>query len=64
MQFHLEFIASRNTVLFITTFLIYDFYFLSPQEKLIYYEKETQGDTSSFIYIAEFFINFSFLSIQ
>lgn len=45
--------------LFITTFLIYDFYFLSPQEKLIYYEKETQGDTSSFIYIAEFFINFS-----
>lgn len=45
--------------LFITTFLIYDFYFLSPQEKLIYYEKETQGDTSSFIYITEFFINFS-----
>lgn len=45
--------------LFITTFLIYDFYFLSPQEKLIYYEKETQGETSGFIYIAEFFINFS-----
>jgi hypothetical protein len=32
--------------LFIATFLIYDFYFLSPQEKLIYYEKETQGQTS------------------
>ncbi|HMN18915.1 MAG TPA: helix-turn-helix domain-containing protein [Ignavibacteriaceae bacterium] len=45
--------------LFIATFLIYDFYFLSPQEKLIYYEKETQGETSGFIYIAEFFINFS-----
>jgi AraC-like DNA-binding protein len=45
--------------LFIATFLIYDFYFLSPQEKLIYYEKETQGETSVFIYIAEFFINFS-----
>lgn len=45
--------------LFIATFLIYDFYFLSPQEKLIYYEKETQGETSAFIYIAEFFINFS-----
>lgn len=58
-------ISSRNfslhaiPFLFITTFLIYDFYFLSPQEKLIYYEKETQGQTSVFIYIVEFFINFS-----
>jgi AraC-like DNA-binding protein len=45
--------------LFMTTFLIYDFYFLSPQEKLIYYEKETQEQTSAFIFIAEFLINFS-----
>jgi len=54
-----DFLLHAIPFLFITTFLIYDFYFLSPQEKLIYYEKETQGDTSSFIYIAEFFINFS-----
>ena len=45
--------------LLITFFLIYDFYFLSAQEKLIYYEKETQGKTSAAIYIAEIFINFS-----
>ena len=45
--------------LFVSTFLLFEFYFLSPQEKLIYYEKETQGETSGFIYIAEFFINFS-----
>ena len=54
-----DFLLHAIPFLFITTFLIYDFYFLSPQEKLIYYEKETQGDTSSFIFIAEFFINFS-----
>lgn len=54
-----NFLLHTIPFLFITTFLIYDFYFLSPQEKLIYYEKETQGETSGFIYIAEFFINFS-----
>jgi hypothetical protein len=43
----------------ITFFLTYDFYFLSAQEKLIYYKKETQDETSVVIYIAEFFINFS-----
>lgn len=45
--------------LFITLFLSFDFYFLNAPEKLIYYEKETQGETSVIIYIAEFFINFS-----
>lgn len=45
--------------LFVSTFLLYDFYFLSPQKKVIYYEIETQGQTSVFFYIAEFFINFS-----
>lgn len=54
-----DFLFHAIPFLFITTFLIYDFYFLSTQEKLIYYEKETQGETSGFIYIAEFFINFS-----
>jgi len=54
-----NFLLHAIPFLFITTFLIYDFYFISPQEKLIYYEKETQGQTSVFIYIAEFFINFS-----
>jgi AraC-like DNA-binding protein len=54
-----EFLLHAIPFLFITTFLIFDFYFLSPKEKLTYYEKETQGDTSGFIYIAEFFINFS-----
>lgn len=54
-----DFLLHAIPFLFIISFLIFDFYFLSPQEKLIYYEKETQGDTSGFIYIAEFFINFS-----
>lgn len=54
-----NFLLHAIPFLFITAYLIYDFYFLSPQEKLIYYEKETQGETSGFIYIAEFFINFS-----
>ncbi|MDP2302215.1 MAG: helix-turn-helix domain-containing protein [Ignavibacteria bacterium] len=54
-----DFLLHAIPFLFVSTFLIYDFYFLSPQEKLIYYEKETQGETSVFIYIAEFFINFS-----
>lgn len=54
-----DFLFHAIPFIFITTFLIYDFYFLNSQEKLIYYEKETQGDTSGFIYLAEFFINFS-----
>ena len=54
-----NFLLHAIPFLFIITFLIYDFYFLSPQEKLIYYEKETQGQTSVFIFIAEFLINFS-----
>lgn len=54
-----NFILHAIPFLFITTFLIYDFYFLSPPEKIIYYEKETQGQTSVFIFIAEFLINFS-----
>lgn len=54
-----SFLLHAIPFLFIATFLIYDFYFLSPQEKLIYYEKETQGQTSVFIFIAEFLINFS-----
>lgn len=54
-----NFLLHAIPFLFITTFLIYDFYLLSPQEKLIYYEKETQGQTSVFIFIAEFLINFS-----
>ena len=54
-----NFLLHEIPFLLITTFLIYDFYLLSPQEKLIYYKKETQEHTSVFIYIAEFFINFS-----
>jgi AraC-like DNA-binding protein len=54
-----DFLLHAIPFLFVSTFFLFDFYFLSPQEKLIYYEKETQGDTSGFIYIAEFFINFS-----
>ncbi len=54
-----DFLPHAIPFLFITCFLIFDFYFLSPQEKLIYYQRETQGETSLFIYIAEFFINFS-----
>lgn len=54
-----EYLLHSIPFLFITTFLIFDFYSLSPHEKLIYYEKETQGDTSGFIYIAELLINFS-----
>ncbi len=54
-----NFLLHAIPFLFITTLLVYDFYFLSPQEKLIYYDRETQGETSGFIYIAEFFINFS-----
>jgi AraC-like DNA-binding protein len=45
--------------LFVATFLIFDFYFIGPQEKLVYYENETLGQTSVFFYIAEFFVNFS-----
>jgi AraC-like DNA-binding protein len=54
-----NFLLHAIPFLFICTFLIYDFYFLSPLEKLIYYEKQTQGQTSLFIYFAEFFINLS-----
>lgn len=54
-----DFLLHSIPFLLVSTFLIYDFYFLSQQEKLIYYEKETQGNTSVFIYIAEFLINFS-----
>lgn len=53
--------VSVHTFPFFTAllFFIFDFYFLSPQEKLIYYERESLGTTSIPIYIAEFFINFS-----
>lgn len=54
-----SFLLHAMPFLLATTFLFYDFYFLSPQEKLIYYEKETQGQTSFFFLIAEFLINFS-----
>lgn len=54
-----DFLYHATPFLFVATFLVYDYYFLSPQEKLVYYENETQGQTSVFIYIAEFFINFS-----
>lgn len=54
-----DFLFHAIPFLFVATFLIYDFYFISPQEKLVYYENETLGQTSVFFYIAEFFINFS-----
>jgi len=57
--FFRDFLLHAIPFLLITSFLVYDFYFLSPQEKLIYYERQTQGETSVYIYIAEFFINFS-----
>jgi AraC-like DNA-binding protein len=56
--FH-DFLLHAIPYLSITLFFIYDFYFLSSQDKLIYYERETQGETSIVVYIAEFFINFS-----
>lgn len=40
-------------------FLLFDFYFLSAGEKLAYYQKQSQEDTSAIIYLAEFFLNFS-----
>ena len=56
--FH-DFLLHAIPFLSITLCFIYDFYFLSSQDKLIYYERETQGETSIVVYIAEFFINFS-----
>lgn len=43
----------------LTIYFAYDFYFLSPTEKLLYYEKETRNETSAVVYIAEFFISLS-----
>ena len=40
-------------------FLLFDFYFLSAGEKLEYYQRQSQEDTSAIIYLAEFFLNFS-----
>jgi AraC-like DNA-binding protein len=57
--FFRDFLLHAIPFLLITSFLVYDFYLLNPQEKLIYYERQTQGETSVYIYIAEFFINFS-----
>ena len=52
----------------VTTYFLLDYYFLSAAEKLTYYHREVQGDTSIIVYIAEFFLNlsipfYSFLSI-
>lgn len=53
------FILHGIPFLLLTLFLLFDFYFLSAGEKLAYYQRESQEETSTIIYIAEFFLNFS-----
>jgi len=43
----------------ITIYFLFDYYFLSAEEKLIYYYRESQGKTSIAVYITEFLLNFS-----
>ncbi|MEN8250219.1 MAG: AraC family transcriptional regulator [Bacteroidota bacterium] len=54
-----QFLIHSLPFLSLTTFFIYDFYFLNSEAKLDYYLKETEGETSTIIFLAEFFLNFS-----
>lgn len=53
------FILHGLPFLLLLFFLLFDFYFLSAEEKLAYYQRESQEQTSLPIYLAEFFLNFS-----
>lgn len=43
----------------LTGYFLFDYYFLSGEEKLAYYYQETEGETSIMVYITEFCLNVS-----
>jgi AraC-like DNA-binding protein len=43
----------------LTLYFLFDYYFLPAHEKLEYYYRESEGETSLVVYVTEFFLNFS-----
>jgi AraC-like DNA-binding protein len=55
----IKLLAHLSPFIILTTYFLFDFYFLGAEEKLEYYYRESDGDTSVMIYVAEVLLNFS-----